>query len=108
MPKYNQNIENLFGITVKNSVMSNTTHDKNLIKGDFVIFDKSLEAKPNKIAIVENKYNDTFIVLLDKNPKNELIGRFISEDYKDVVIPVERVLGIATKKISNIRYFRGE
>ncbi|APD50184.1 hypothetical protein [Francisella hispaniensis] len=64
-----------------------------------------LEAKPNRVAIVENKYNDTFIVLLDKNPKNELIGRFISEDYKDVVIPVERVLGIATKKISNIRYF---
>lgn len=101
----NQNTENLFCIKIKNDAMSNSTHDKNLVKGDFLIFDKTLEAEPDRVAIVENNYNDTFIVLLSKNPKNELIGRFINENHKDVVIPVERVLGIATKKISNIRYF---
>lgn len=101
----NNNLDNLFGIEIKNDAMSNSAHDKNLVKGDFLIFDKTLEAEPDRVAIVENNSNDTFIVLLSKNHKNELVGKFISEDYKDVVIPVERVLGIATKKISNIRYF---
>ncbi|MEY8765730.1 MULTISPECIES: hypothetical protein [Francisella] len=99
------NIENLFCIEIKNNAMSNSAHDKNLVKGDFLIFDRTLEAEPNRVAIVENNNNDTFIVLLSKNSKNKLVGKFISENYKDVVIPVERVLGIATKKISNIRYF---
>ncbi|WP_150465767.1 hypothetical protein [Francisella sp. SYW-2] len=99
------NIENLFCIEIKNNAMSNSAHDKNLVKGDFLIFDKTLEAKLNRVAIVKNNHNDTFIALLSKNPKNELVGRFINENHKDVVIPVERVLGIATKKISNVRYF---
>ncbi|WP_279625859.1 hypothetical protein [Francisella hispaniensis] len=44
MSKNNQNIENLFGIKIKNDVMSNSAHDKNLIKGDFVIFDKTFRS----------------------------------------------------------------
>lgn len=73
---------------------------------DQVIFDMSLEAKENTLAIVENEYGDTnSIVILQKNSKNELIGKFMNQDCNDIEIPIKRVVGIGIKRVSNIADF---
>lgn len=93
---------NFFVVEVTNDNMVNSNHRFNLGIGSQVIFDKTLEAKENSLVMVENKQGDTFMVVLSKNSKNKLIGRFIHKDCNDIEIPVERVLGIGIKRLSNI------
>ena len=48
------------------------------------------------------------IVILQKNSKNELIGKFMSQDCNDIEIPIKRVVGIGIKRVSNIANFYGK
>ena len=48
------NLDNLFVVEITNDNMASTKHKFNLDIGDQVIFDMSLEAKENTLAMVEN------------------------------------------------------
>ena len=52
------NLDNLFVVKITNENMANAKHKFNLDIGDQVIFDMSLEAKENTLAMVENEYGD--------------------------------------------------
>ncbi len=106
MSKKNQNTKNLFFNDISNDCMECKDHKYNLDFNDKVLFDKSIKAEPNNIAIIKNYQDDYNTVLLKETANNELVGIYINPKYKDTVIDIKEVIGIGTKKLSNIRCFR--
>lgn len=89
------NTENLFFIDIKNEQMTNKSHKLNLDINDKVLFDKSIKAEPNNIAIIKDKQDSCFVVLLKENSTKELIGTFLNEKYKGFEIAIKEIVAIA-------------
>lgn len=89
------NTENLFFIDIKNEQMTNKDHEFNLDINDKVLFDKSIKAEHNNIAIIKDKQDSCFIVLLKENSTKELVGTFLNEKYKELEIAIKEIVAIA-------------
>ncbi|MEY8765731.1 MULTISPECIES: hypothetical protein [Francisella] len=101
------NTENLFFIDIKNEYMTNKDHEFNLDVNDKVLFDKSIKAEPNNIAIIKNYQDECNIVLLKKISTKEFVGTFLNEKYKGLEIAIKEVIAIALESRKPSRVFRG-
>ncbi|WP_265658071.1 hypothetical protein [Francisella philomiragia] len=107
MTKNNQNTENLFFIDIKNDCMECKDHKYNLDINDTVLFDKSIKAEPNSLAIIKNYQNEHTIVLLKETATSELVGVYINPKYNDLVIDIKEVVAIGIEVRKPARFLRG-